>query len=354
VCGSAFPGHPHRNRDARSGAGDGLTGVPPPAAVPPAGVVLPDEEPAAGVVLPDEEPAAGVVLPDEEPAAGVVLPDEEPAAGVVLPDEEPPAGVVLPDEEPPPPEAPTCAVELLLPVGGLFFDEGPAGDVPCADVGRPAVGWPAWAAVAGAGPRLEPGPVPPAPAACACAAALEFAWPPGCEDDAAPGPVPGPVAGCAPALSATATIAATPHSATPTPATASRRGPGRVPPGRPAVAGAPPASAARPAPTAASAAVAALPAASAAVAALPAASAAVVGPLPGGAVRASRITSARSATCRADSGRPSGVLASIASTRPATARGTSPGSGGTGSCLCMIATASGWSATNGGRPARHS
>ncbi|HLH84921.1 MAG TPA: hypothetical protein VKV38_16820, partial [Trebonia sp.] len=128
------------------------------------------------------------------------------------------------------------------------------------------------------------------------------------------------MAGCAPALSATATIAATPHSATPTPATASRRGPGRVPPGRPAVAGAPPASAARPAPTAASA----------AVAALPAASAAVVGPLPGGAVRASRITSARSATCRADSGRPSGVLASIASTRPATARGTSPGSGGTG------------------------
>ncbi len=270
---SAFPGHPHRNRDARSGAGDGLTGVPPPAAVPPAGVVPPpEEEPPAGVVLPDD----GVVPPPEEepPPAGVV----PPPAGVVPP----PAGVVLPDEEPPPPEAPTCAVELLPPIGGLFFDEGPAGDVPCADVGRPAVGWPAWAAVAGAGPRLEPGPVLPAPAARACAAALEFAWPPGCEDDAVPGPVP--VAGCAPALSITATIAATPHSATPTPAAASRRGPGRAPPGRPAVAGAPPAPAVPPASAAQAAASAAVTAPAAPAACpVPSGGATIVGESPEGA-----------------------------------------------------------------------
>lgn len=70
--------------------------------------------------------------------------------------------------------------------------------------------------------------------------------------------------------------------------------------------------------------------------------------------RADMITSARSATCSALSGRPSGAFASIAITRSLTGRGTSDGSGGTGSCLCMIAIASGCSATNGGSPARHS
>ena len=63
---------------------------------------------------------------------------------------------------------------------------------------------------------------------------------------------------------------------------------------------------------------------------------------------------ARQATCLADSGRSSGFFASIWYTRSAIGRGTSGGSGGTGSCLCMIAIASGWSAMNGGSPARHS
>ena len=66
------------------------------------------------------------------------------------------------------------------------------------------------------------------------------------------------------------------------------------------------------------------------------------------------ITCARSATCRAESGRSAGSFASIANTRSATGLGTSAGSGGTGLCLCMIAIASGCSAMNGGCPARHS